>query len=77
MHSSLEKNNDRTAGNTKQYLKRSVQNGHPAGCMCARVCACVEGSCGGGFSENDNREVNCGYFVKCIEYDVKDIGLIL
>lgn len=41
------------------------------------ACVCVEGSCGGGLSENDNREVRCGCVVKCLEYDVKDIDSIL
>lgn len=74
MHSCLEKNSDRQE-NAKQCQKRSVQYGHPAGYVCA--CVCVEGSCDGGLNKNDNREVSCGCFVKCFEYDVKDIDLIL
>lgn len=76
MHSCLEKNSDRKAGKCKA-VSEEVSPVRPPCWVHVCACVCVEGSCDGGLNENDNREVSCGCFVKCFEYDVKDIDLIL
>lgn len=72
-HSWLEKNSNRMAGQLQSRARRQ-QSGMTA-LLGAYVC--VESSCGRGLSENDSREVSCGSFMKCFEYDVKNFDLIL
>ena len=38
---------------------------------------CVDRSCRWDLSGNDSRKVRYGYFVKCLERDIKDVDLIL
>ena len=42
-----------------------------------RTQVCVDRSCHWDLSGNDSRKVSCGYFVKCLEHDIKDVDLIL